>query len=72
MRPDDSLIVNVEGTFDPDYRAIRWIFCSLDPVTWLPPEDPLAGFLLPINSLSYNIGRVDFKAEPLPDLPSGT
>jgi|GEM_PF-5560934 len=72
MRPDMNLIVNAQGTFDPDHRAVRWAFRSLDPVTGLPPEDPMVGFLPPIDSLGYNIGWVDFSVDPLPDLLSGT
>jgi hypothetical protein len=72
MRPDDSLIVNVEGTFDPDHRVIKWVFRSLDPLTGLPPEDPMAGFLPPIDSTGYQIGWVDFTVKPLPGLPTDT
>lgn len=72
MRPDDSLIVNIEGTFDPDHRVVKWVFRSLDPITGEPPEDPLAGFLPPIDSTGYNIGWTDFKVELLPWLPTGT
>ena len=72
MRPDMDLIVNVEGTYDPDNRAVKWVFRSLDPITGLPPEDPMAGFLPPIDSTGYDIGWVDFTADLLPDLATGT
>jgi hypothetical protein len=71
MRPDDSLIVNVEGTYEPNSREISWTFRSLDLVTMQPPEDPMAGFLPPIDSTGYQIGWVNFTAEPYHNLPTG-
>ncbi len=72
MRPDESLLVNVEGTYDPDNRIVKWTLRSIDPITGEPPEDPMAGFLPPIDSTGYNIGWVDFTIDPLPDLITGT
>ena len=71
MRPDDSLIVNVEGTYDPNSREISWTFHSLDPITMQPPEDPMAGFLPPIDSTGYQIGWVNFTAQPRVNLQTG-
>jgi YVTN family beta-propeller protein len=71
MRPDDSLIVNIEGIYNQNSREITWTFRSLDPVTMQPPEDPMAGFLPPIDSTGYQIGWVNFTAEPYHNLPTG-
>jgi hypothetical protein len=71
MRPDDSLIVNVEGSYNQTSREISWTFRSLDPVTMQPPEDPMAGFLPPIDSTGYQIGWVNFTAQPKSNLQTG-
>lgn len=58
----DSLgvLVNVTAGIDVNRREAFWIFESLDPVTGLPPEDALIGFL-PVNdttaSEAGNIGK---------------
>ncbi len=70
MRPDMDLIVNVEGTFDPDNRAIDWVFTSMVPGSDTLPE--LIGFLPPIDSTGYNMGWVDFKVSPKSNLITGT
>jgi len=71
MRSDDSLIVNVEGSYDQNSREISWTFRSLNPITMQPPEDPMAGFLPPIDSTGYQIGWVNFTAQPRPNLQTG-
>jgi len=70
MRPDKDLIVSVEGTFDPDHRAIEWTFTSLVPGTDTLPD--LVGFLPPMSDSGLEIAWVDFSVDPLPDLPTGT
>jgi len=70
MRPEKDIIVNVEGTFDPDHRAIEWIFTSLVPKSDTLPD--LIGFLPPMSDSGYEIAWVDFSVDPLPDLPTGT
>jgi hypothetical protein len=72
LRPDNNLIVNVEGTFDPETGEIRWEFHSLDPVNYEPPEDPMAGFLPPITDTGYEIGWVIYNVNPKQGLPTGT
>ncbi|MGM0407212.1 MAG: T9SS type A sorting domain-containing protein, partial [Bacteroidota bacterium] len=72
MRPDMNLRVNVEGKYEPDSREISYIFRSLDPNTLDYPEDPLAGFLPPIDSTGYQIGWVEYEVEPNKDLPDST
>jgi len=71
-RPDMDLIVNVEGTFDPETGEITWTFRSLDPATMETPEDPMAGFLPPITESGEEVGWVTFSAKPKDGLPTGT
>ena len=72
MRPEMDLIVNVEGTFDPETGEIDWVFKSLDPGTMETPEDPMAGFLPPITESGYEIGWVCFSVDPKTGLPTET
>jgi hypothetical protein len=72
LRPDLYLVVQVEGTFDVDTGEVRWVFRSLDPVSLSWPENPMAGFLPPINDTGYEIGWVGFSVHPDHGLPSGT
>jgi hypothetical protein len=72
LRPDNNLIVNAQGTFDPDTGEVRWEFHSLDPSTNEPPEDPMAGFLPPITDTGYEIGWVTFNVNPKEGLPTGS
>ena len=72
MRPDQDLIVNVEGTFDPGTGQISWVFRSLDPDTMGIPADPLAGFLPPITEVGQEIGWVSFSVDAKTGLESGT
>ena len=71
MRPDMNLIVNAEGNYDYNSREISWTFRSLDPITMELTEDPLAGFLLPIDTSGYQVGWVEYKIEPDKNLPTG-
>ncbi|NHE56776.1 T9SS type A sorting domain-containing protein [Cyclobacterium plantarum] len=68
MRPEKELLVNVEGTVNPETREIYWVHRSLDPETMELPEDPTAGYLPPIDSTGYNIGWVMFTVEGLDSL----
>jgi len=71
-RPDMDWIVNVEGTFDPENGQATWWFKTLDPNTLETPEDPMAGFLLPITESGEEIGWVGFTVRAKPGLPTGT
>jgi len=71
-RPDMPYIVNVEGTVDPETREVFWVHTTLDPETMELPEDPLSGYLPPIDSTGYQIGWVDYTVESNEDLPHGT
>jgi len=67
-----ALVVNVEGTFDPDTGQIEWIFHTMDQATREYPENPYGGFLPPITDSGWEIGWVEYSASPLPGLASGT
>jgi len=72
MRPDMNLLVNVEGTFDPETGEIRWWFQAVDPDTGDYPEDPYAGFLPPFNEeTQYELGWVEYTVKPKADLKTG-
>src|SRR5690606_25141658 len=68
MRPEKNLLVNVEGTLDMENRVVFWTHRSLDPETMELPEDPMAGYLPPIDSTGYNIGWVNFTIAPVDSL----
>ena len=72
MRPDMNLIVNAVGKYNPDSREISYSFRSLDPATMQLTDDPMAGFLPPIDSTGYQIGWVSYKVQPNKNLPSDT
>jgi len=70
--PVINLVVNVEGTFDPETGQIEWQFHALDPITRQPPENPLAGFLPPITDTGWEVGWVGFSASPPAGVATGT
>jgi hypothetical protein len=70
--PVVTMTVNVEGAFDPATGEIQWQFHALEPGTFDPPEEPLAGFLPPITDSGWEIGWVGFSVSPQPGLASGT
>ncbi len=72
MRPDYNYLVNVEGTLNPYTREVYWVHKTLDPETLETPDDPLAGYLPPVDPLGYNIGWVKFQVKPKNNLTSGT
>jgi len=72
LRPAKDLIVNVEGKYDPDHRAILCTYRSLDPTTGDLPEDPQSGFLPPITDTGHEIGWVEYTLTPAAGLSSGT
>ncbi len=79
---EDSLGVHVDVTAGIDVvnNKVFWIFESVDPLTGLPPEDALTGFL-PVNDTSINIyndtlpkrgeGYVTFTIMPQESLVTG-
>jgi len=72
LRPQDNLIVNIEGIYQQIHRDICWTFRALDPATMDIPADPSAGFLPPITDSGYEIGWVEFTVETADSIPSGT
>jgi IPT/TIG domain len=72
LRPEHNLLLRIQSTFDPITRRLTWRFMSLDPVTGLPPEDPLAGFLPPNIHPPEGEGSVLFTVLPKEGLSTGT
>jgi hypothetical protein len=72
LRPERNLLVRVEASLNANTGLLTWRFTSLDPVTGLPPEDPLAGFLPPNGTPPEGEGSVLFTVMPKQDLPTGT
>ncbi len=70
--PVVTMTVNVEGNFNPTTGEIHWEFHALEPGTFDPPDEPLAGFLPPITDSGWEIGWVGFSVSPKPGLASGT
>lgn len=62
-----GLYVDAIAGFDVLSNQIFWEFQSIDPVTLLPPADPLKGFLLLQDSsnLTYGHGFVNFSIKPV-------
>ena len=71
MRPDMNLIVNAVGKYNYKNRELSCTFTSLDPVTMQLTDEPLLGFLPPIDSTGYQIGWVEYQIEPNKNLPDG-
>jgi RHS repeat-associated protein len=62
-----NLYVDVTAGYDQLHNQAFWEFQSIDPVTLLPPADPLKGFLLKQDSSSITSGHgfVNFSIKPL-------
>lgn len=62
-----GLYVDVIAGYDVVNNYAFWEFQSIDPVTFLPPADPLKGFLLLQDSsnLTYGHGFVNFSIKPV-------
>ncbi len=71
-RPEMPYIVNIEGTVDPESREAYWVHTTLDPKTMDLPEDPMAGYLPPIDATGYQLGWVNYTIESNDSLPDGT
>lgn len=74
VRDTIGLYVDVEATFDPATRLMRWTFKAIDPDTGeLPgPESPIDGFLLPNDGTGRGEGFVGYRVRPRAELPTGT
>lgn len=47
LRPTQSLLVNVDAKLNTTTRTLTWTLSSIDPITGLPPVNPLVGVLPP-------------------------
>jgi hypothetical protein len=45
LRPTENLGLQVTASFNSSTGSLTWTLTTLDPVTGMPPADPLAGFL---------------------------
>ncbi len=61
-----GLYVDVTAGYDQLHNEAFWEFQSIDPVTLLPPADPLKGFLLlqDTSKITYGHGFVNFSIKP--------
>lgn len=66
-RDSTGLYVDIVAGYDVVNNQIFWEFQGIDPVTLLPPEDPLAGFLFLQDSTQpdYGNGFVNFSIKPI-------
>ena len=71
LRPEQDLIVRVDGDLNATTGLLRWRFSSLDPETLRPTTDPEAGFLPPNDDPPEGEGAVYFSVSPEPALTSG-
>lgn len=66
-----GLFVDMTAGFDVAKNEFFWEFRSIDPVTMLPPDDPLKGFLLLQDTTVENSrsghGFVNFSVKPVTD-----
>lgn len=62
-----GLYVDITAGYDVQNNQAFWEFQSIDPVTLLPPADPLKGFLLRQDSLNNTSGHgfVNFSIKPV-------
>jgi hypothetical protein len=67
LRPQNNLLVGVNGVMNPSLGQVIWTFTSIDPATGNPTTDPTAGFLPPGGS-----GSVFFRITPMPAVATGT
>lgn len=66
VRDSLGLFVDITAGYDPVNNVAFWEFQSIDPITLMPPADPLKGFLLlqDSNSLVNGHGFVTFSIKP--------
>ena len=68
-RDSMGLYIDMTAGYDIVTNNIFWEFQAIDPITLLPPEDPLAGFLFVQDTLrpEYGHGFVNFSIKPRQD-----
>jgi len=65
-RDSTGLFVDITAGYDVINNQVFWEFQGIDPITLLPPEDPLAGFLFLQDTTQPNYGNgfVNFTTKP--------
>ena len=65
-RDSTGLFIDMTAGYDIVTNNIFWEFQAIDPLTLLPPEDPMAGFLFVQDTLNpeYGHGFVNFSIKP--------
>jgi len=65
-RDSTGLYIDMTAGYDIVTNNIFWEFQAIDPITLLPPEDPLAGFVFVQDTLNpeYGHGFVNFSIKP--------
>ncbi len=68
-RDSAGVYVDLTAGYDFFNNQLFWEFQAIDPVTLLPPEDPMAGFLFLKDSIQseYGKGFVNFSIKPRAD-----
>ena len=68
-RDSTGLFIDMTAGYDIVTNNIFWEFQAIDPITLLPPEDPLAGFVFVQDTLNpeYGHGFVNFTIKPRQD-----
>ncbi len=72
LRPVTNLVVQMVAGMNATNGIVSWHFTAIDPVTGLPPTDPLAGFLPPNRTPPEGEGSVSFTIMPKQSLATGT
>ncbi|MBL7749358.1 MAG: RHS repeat-associated core domain-containing protein [Chitinophagaceae bacterium] len=65
-RDSTGLFIDMTAGYDIVTNNIFWEFQAIDPITLLPPEDPMAGFVFVQDTLNpeYGHGFVNFSIKP--------
>ena len=71
LRPEQNLIARVRAGVNAVTGVVRLEITSIDPLTGLPPLDPLAGFLPPNVDGREGTGSLLFTVRLRPSLPEG-
>jgi len=72
LSPDIPIILRASGNVDIESGIITWEFYSLNPITMLPEEDPLIGFLPPNITSPEGEGFVNYHVGLQQDLTTNT
>jgi len=66
-----GVLVDIEAVLDAHTGVVTWTFQTLDPLTFEPTEDPLAGFLPPNTEAPLGEGYVTYTISPKEDVVTG-